>query len=141
MTRDRRLRFVDGLLSSPAGRGSRVRRKLAAMARAGRPGHFDRADAADRVGLEQEHRVEDRTARSGHSSPIVWGDRIFVTAAIEGEVVPGAKAVEAHGRAARSGCIPTASPADKKHTLKVLALDAQDRQSPLGSDRVRGHRL
>src|SRR6185503_12108913 len=29
---------------------------------------------------------------SGHSSPIVWGDRIFVTSAIEGDVVPGAKA-------------------------------------------------
>jgi hypothetical protein len=30
---------------------------------------------------------------SGHSSPIVWGDRVFVTAVIEGEVIPGAKAV------------------------------------------------
>src|SRR6476661_8851226 len=30
---------------------------------------------------------------SGHSSPIVWGDRIYLTAVIEGEVVPGAKAV------------------------------------------------
>ena len=30
----------------------------------------------------------------GHSSPIVWGDRAFVTAVIEGDVVPGAKAVD-----------------------------------------------
>src|SRR5687767_1775477 len=30
----------------------------------------------------------------GHSSPIVWGNRIFVTTAVEGEVVPGAKAVK-----------------------------------------------
>jgi len=29
----------------------------------------------------------------GHSSPIVWGNRIFLTTAIEGAVVPGAKAV------------------------------------------------
>src|SRR4051812_36405565 len=29
----------------------------------------------------------------GHSSPVVWGDRIFLTAAIEGAVVPGAKMV------------------------------------------------
>src|SRR5215203_3137253 len=29
----------------------------------------------------------------GHSSPIVWGDRIFVTSAVEGDVVAGAKAV------------------------------------------------
>ena len=26
----------------------------------------------------------------GHSSPIVWGNRIFVTTAVEGEIVPGA---------------------------------------------------
>ena len=35
----------------------------------------------------------------GHSSPAVWGDRLFVTAAIEGDVVPGQKAV-GHGRVA-----------------------------------------
>src|SRR5918999_4701547 len=29
----------------------------------------------------------------GHSSPVVWGNRIFLTTAIEGEVVPGAAAV------------------------------------------------
>jgi hypothetical protein len=28
----------------------------------------------------------------GHSSPIVWGNRIFLTTAVEGELVPGAKA-------------------------------------------------
>src|SRR3970282_1753183 len=30
---------------------------------------------------------------SGHSSPAVWGNRIFLTSVIEGAVVPGAKAV------------------------------------------------
>jgi hypothetical protein len=30
----------------------------------------------------------------GHSSPVVWGNRIFLTTDIEGEVVPRAKAVE-----------------------------------------------
>ena len=30
----------------------------------------------------------------GHSSPIVWGKMIFLTTAIEGEVVPGAKAAK-----------------------------------------------
>ena len=29
----------------------------------------------------------------GHSSPIIWGNRIFLTTDIEGEKVPGAKAV------------------------------------------------
>src|SRR5881394_2213036 len=30
----------------------------------------------------------------GHSSPIVWGNRIFLTTDVEGDIVPGAKAVE-----------------------------------------------
>src|SRR6185369_17418225 len=32
-------------------------------------------------------------AGRGHSSPVVWGSKIFLTTAIEGDVVPGAKAV------------------------------------------------
>jgi len=31
---------------------------------------------------------------SGHSSPIVWGNRVFITAEIEGDAVPGAQAVK-----------------------------------------------
>jgi len=31
---------------------------------------------------------------SGHSSPIVWGNKVFLTAEIEGEVVVGAQAVK-----------------------------------------------
>ena len=61
---------------------------------------------------------------SGHSSPIVWGDRIFVTAAIEGEVVPGAKAV-GHTVDGQVWLHPDSVAADRKHTLKVLALDAR----------------
>src|SRR5438132_13612058 len=30
----------------------------------------------------------------GHSSPIVWENKIFLTADVEGDIVPGAKAVE-----------------------------------------------
>src|SRR5712691_12603552 len=33
-------------------------------------------------------------AGRGHSSPIVWGNRIFLTTAIEGALVRGAKAVK-----------------------------------------------
>jgi len=61
---------------------------------------------------------------SGHSSPIVWGDRIFVTAAIEGDVVPGAKAV-AHTQGGQPFVHPDSVAADKKHTLKVIALDTK----------------
>ena len=60
----------------------------------------------------------------GHSSPIVWGDRVFVTAAIEGEVVPGAKAVE-HLMEGKPWIHPDSVAGDRSHTLKVLALDAK----------------
>ena len=57
----------------------------------------------------------------GYSSPIVWGDRIFLTSAIEGEVVPGhipesVRIKQPH---------PQSTAGDKKHTLKVLALDTK----------------
>ena len=62
---------------------------------------------------------------SGHSSPIVWGDRVFVTAAIEGAVVPGAKAV-GHTVDGQVWLHPDSVAADRTHTLKVLAFDARN---------------
>ena len=61
---------------------------------------------------------------TGHSSPIVWNDRIFVTAAIEGDVVPGAKAV-GHTIDGQVWIHPDSVAADRKHTMKVLAIDAK----------------
>jgi outer membrane protein assembly factor BamB len=61
---------------------------------------------------------------AGHSSPIVWGDRIFVTSAVEGDIVPGAKAV-GHSVDGQVWLHPDSVAADRKHTLKVLALDVQ----------------
>jgi outer membrane protein assembly factor BamB len=60
----------------------------------------------------------------GHSSPIVWGDRIFVTSAIEGNIVPGAKAV-GHTVDGQPWLHPDSVAADRAHTLKVLALDVR----------------
>lgn len=56
----------------------------------------------------------------GHSSPVVWGDRIFLTSAIEGEAVPGQ--VPESLRIGQPH--PDSVAGDKKHTLKVLAVDA-----------------
>lgn len=58
----------------------------------------------------------------GHSSPIVWGERIFLTTAIEGEPIPGAKA-PVHMIEGKPWSHPEAMGADRKHTLKVLCLD------------------
>jgi outer membrane protein assembly factor BamB len=61
-------------------------------------------------------------AGRGHSSPVVWGNKIFLTTAIEGEVVPGAKAVK-HMAGDKEFLHPDSVGADHKHTFKVMALD------------------
>jgi outer membrane protein assembly factor BamB len=58
----------------------------------------------------------------GHSSPIVWGKRVFLTTAVEGPVVPGAKAAE-HKVEGQVWKHPDSVGADRKHTFKVLSLD------------------
>jgi outer membrane protein assembly factor BamB len=58
----------------------------------------------------------------GHSSPIIQGKRIFLTTAIEGDVVPGKTAV-GHTRNGQVYRHPDAMAGDRKHTLKVLCLD------------------
>jgi len=63
----------------------------------------------------------------GHSSPIVWGDRLFLTTAVEGDVVPGAKPVK-HFESGQEFTHPDGVGADHKQTLKVLALDASTGQ-------------
>jgi outer membrane protein assembly factor BamB len=61
----------------------------------------------------------------GHSSPVVWGDRIFLTTAIEGERVPGAKGVE-HIINGHPYVHPQGVGDDRRQTFKVLAIDARD---------------
>lgn len=60
----------------------------------------------------------------GHSSPVVWGDRVFLTTAVEGEPVPGAKAVR-HVADGQEFVHPDGVGADRRHTFKVLALDSE----------------
>ena len=61
----------------------------------------------------------------GHSSPVVWGDRIFLTTAIEGDVVPGAKGV-VHIIEGHPYVHPQGVGDDHRQTFKVLAIDARD---------------
>lgn len=58
----------------------------------------------------------------GHSSPVVWGKRVFVTTAVEGAVVPGAKAAT-HMVEGQEWKHPDSVGADHKHAFKVIALD------------------
>jgi outer membrane protein assembly factor BamB len=63
-------------------------------------------------------------AGRGHSSPIVWGNRIFLTTAIEGELVPGAKAVK-HMDGDKEYVHPDSVGADHKHAFKVICLSRE----------------
>jgi outer membrane protein assembly factor BamB len=59
----------------------------------------------------------------GHSSPVVWANRIFLTTDIQGEVIPGAQAPR-HVRDGETYFHPATGDADKRHTLKVISIDA-----------------
>jgi len=59
----------------------------------------------------------------GLSSPIVWGNRIFLTTAIEGPVVPGAKAVKHMIEDSKEFKHPDSVGGDRSHTFKVLCVD------------------
>jgi outer membrane protein assembly factor BamB len=60
----------------------------------------------------------------GHSAPVVWNDRVFLTTAIEGEVVPGAKPAP-HTNGGEPFVHPDAMGANRKHIYKVLAYDGK----------------
>jgi outer membrane protein assembly factor BamB len=63
----------------------------------------------------------------GHSSPVVWGNHLFLTTSIEGEHVPGRKAPDHLGFDLKPGYLHEDSVGvDYKYTLKVLAYDARN---------------
>ena len=63
----------------------------------------------------------------GHSSPVVWGDRVFLTTSIRGEQVPGRKAPVHLGYDLKPGYVhPDSVDVDYRHALKVIAIDARN---------------
>jgi outer membrane protein assembly factor BamB len=58
----------------------------------------------------------------GHSSPIIWGNKVFLTTSIEGPVVAGAKAVT-HIRRGQVYVHPDSVGGDHSYTIKILCLD------------------
>ncbi len=64
-------------------------------------------------------------AGRGHSSPIIWGDRIFLTTSIEGEVIPGTQPPK-HFIGGEQYVHPDSVGASRHHTLKVLCLDRRN---------------
>jgi len=63
----------------------------------------------------------------GHSSPVVWGERVFLTTSIAGEQYPGRTAPDHLGFDLQPGYLhPDSVGVDYAHTLKVLAIDTAD---------------
>jgi len=58
----------------------------------------------------------------GHSSPVVAGRRVFLTTAVEGAAVPGARAAT-HLIDGKEWKHPDSVGADRRHAFKVIALD------------------
>ena len=58
----------------------------------------------------------------GNSSPVVWGDRLFVTSAIEGDKLPGAAAPK-HIVEGQEFVHPDSTGSDRSHKLLVICLD------------------
>ena len=74
-------------------------------------------------------------AGRGHSSPVIWGDHIFLTTSIKGEQVPGRTAPDHLGFDLKPGYLhPDSEGVDYKHTLKVLGLDARTGKLAVGAD-------
>lgn len=64
-------------------------------------------------------------AGRGHSSPIVWEDRVFLTSSIEGPVVPGRKAPK-HMMGNEEFFHPDWTGSDRSYTFKVVCVNAQN---------------
>lgn len=63
-------------------------------------------------------------AGRGHSSPIVWGKKIFLTTALDGEVIPGRPAGVTHKLSDGTDFVhPDAVGANLRHTFKVICID------------------
>ena len=62
----------------------------------------------------------------GHSSPVVWGDRLFLTTSIEGVRVPDHQAPDHLGYDLKPGYLhPDSVGVDYRYELRVIAFDAR----------------
>ena len=61
----------------------RTARQLAPVARAAGQRHGPARQAPAEMGRQDQHQMENAAARTWHSTPIVWGDLVFVLTAID----------------------------------------------------------
>ena len=122
------VRALTGVLLTLTILGGLVRdggwRKLASVARAGGQGVSPDTQVPTEWAPDKNVVWKAELPGTGMSSPIVWGDRIYLTAVIEGAVVPGQRAVKHRQGQEQDWIHPDSVAADKQHTFKVVALDA-----------------
>ncbi len=84
-------------------------------------------DYAEEWGPQKNVAWKTAVAGRGHSSPVVWGTRLFITTAIEGERVPGHTAPDHLNFDLTPHYLhPDSVGVDHKNALKVLAYDTRD---------------
>lgn len=84
-------------------------------------------DYADQWGPAKNIAWKTAVPGRGHSSPIVWGNRLFLTTSIEGEAVPGHTAPDHLNFDLTPHYLhPDSVGVDHKNALKVLAYDTRD---------------
>ncbi len=76
----------------------------------------------------------------GLSSPVVWGKRVFLTTAVEGDRVPGAKPPK-HKLAGEDFVHPDSTGGDRSHELLVLGIDLESGKVLWESKVYEGKRL
>ncbi len=89
---------------------------------------------SDETGFAEEWSAEKKAEKNiawktpirgrGLSSPIVWGKRVFITTAVEGEKVPGAKPPK-HQLGGEDFVHPDSTGGDRSHELFVLGIDLE----------------
>lgn len=116
---------TSALLAGPAAVASRVAdnwpqwRGPGGLAVGSAPAYPDTWSASEHIAWKTP--IEGR----GHSSPVIWGDKLFITTSVEGAPVPGHKPPVHLGWDMRPGYLhPDSVGSDKAHSLKTLALDA-----------------
>ena len=84
------------------------------------------ADYPEEWGPDQHIAWKVPVRGKGLSSPVVWGNRLFLTTSIEGAPVPGRKAPDHLDFNHRPGYLhPDSVGVDVRHTLQVLAFDTR----------------